>query len=178
MVWEAISYNSWSHLVLGKVNSARYIAQVVNPVLASFIRQEGDVLLSRATHVHIQLLQHNVLFVVHNNCPCQQDPQISRQLNTSGTWWNGNLLFLQSLPQLLPNCDNECKMLGAIYRRMAFGTFDSLHARIHACVAARGGYTVYWCDWAPLTVICVSFGLNLLSYIPTMINYQSHQFEI
>ena len=28
----------------GKVNSARYIAQVVNPVLLPFIRQEGDVL--------------------------------------------------------------------------------------------------------------------------------------
>ena len=28
----------------GKVNSARYIAQVLNPVPQSFIRQEGDVL--------------------------------------------------------------------------------------------------------------------------------------
>ena len=41
-----INYNSPSYLVFlqGKVNSARYIAQVVNPVLLSFRRQEGDVL--------------------------------------------------------------------------------------------------------------------------------------
>ena len=41
-----ISYNSWSHLVLlqSKVNKARYIAQVVNPVLLPYLRQKGDVL--------------------------------------------------------------------------------------------------------------------------------------
>ena len=44
----AISYNSWSHFVFlqGKVNSAHYIAQVVNAVLLPFIQQEGDVLFS------------------------------------------------------------------------------------------------------------------------------------
>ena len=43
---ESISCNSWSHLMFlqGKVNSARYIEQVVNPVLLSFLLQEGDVL--------------------------------------------------------------------------------------------------------------------------------------
>ena len=52
LVWGAISYNPQSHLVYleGKVNSARYIAQVVNPVLLPFLRLEGDV------HVHIRLL--------------------------------------------------------------------------------------------------------------------------
>ena len=30
--------------------------------------------------------------------------------------------------------------------------------------------------WAPLTVTCVSFGLNLLSYTPAIINYLLHQF--
>ena len=46
MVWGTISYNSRSHLVFfhGKVNSARYIAQVVIPVLLPFLHQEGDVL--------------------------------------------------------------------------------------------------------------------------------------
>ena len=39
MVWGVISYNSWSHLVFlqGKVNSACYIALVVNPVLLPFL---------------------------------------------------------------------------------------------------------------------------------------------
>ena len=45
MVWEAVSYNSLSHLLFlqDKVKSACYIAQVVNPVLQPFLRQEGDV---------------------------------------------------------------------------------------------------------------------------------------
>ena len=49
MVWQSISYNSRSHLVFlqGKVNSAYYIAQVVNPVLLAFLLQEGDVLFQR-----------------------------------------------------------------------------------------------------------------------------------
>ena len=43
---EAISYNSLSDLVFlqSKVNSAHYIAQVVNPVLLPFLRQEVKVL--------------------------------------------------------------------------------------------------------------------------------------
>ena len=42
----AISYNSRSHLqfLLGKVNTARYIVQVLNPVLLPFLRKEGDML--------------------------------------------------------------------------------------------------------------------------------------
>ena len=43
------------HLVFlqGKVNSARYIALVVNPVLLPFLRQEGDVLFQQDnTHTH------------------------------------------------------------------------------------------------------------------------------
>ena len=34
--------------------------------------------------------------------------------------------------------------------------YDPLHARIHACVASRWGYTVYYATvWAPLTVTFV-----------------------
>ena len=32
--------------------------------------------------------------------------------------------------------------------------------------------------WSPLTVTCVTFGLNLLSRFPKMINYLSHKFAI
>ena len=98
------SYISQSHLVFlqGKVSSELYISQVVNPVLPPYFRQESDVLFSKATYAHIRLLRRNMkilipvgtviivvaevkypraLFVVYN-CPGQQDPQISRQLNT------------------------------------------------------------------------------------------------
>ena len=49
MVWGAISYNSRSHFVFlqGKVNSVRYIAQVVTPMLLPFLRQECDVIIQQ-----------------------------------------------------------------------------------------------------------------------------------
>ena len=80
-----ISYNLWSHLVFlqGKVNSARYIAQVVNPVLLPFLRQEGDVLFQLDnTHPHRAAATQCALCNV--NCPGQQDSQVSCQLNTYG----------------------------------------------------------------------------------------------
>ena len=43
MVWGA-SVISRGLFLKGEVNSARYIAWVVNPVLLSFLQQEGDVL--------------------------------------------------------------------------------------------------------------------------------------
>ena len=57
--------------------------------------------------------------------------------------------------------------------------YDHLHAKIHACVAARGGYIVYWCDCLDTLYcnMCFSFSLNL-SYTPTIINYMSHQYII
>jgi hypothetical protein len=60
-------------------------------------------------------------------------------------------------------------MLGTIYHRMHY---DSLHVRIHNCIATRWdrlfiGMTV----WAPPTEMYVSLVLNLLSYTSTIINY-------
>ena len=122
------------------------------------------VFFSKTMHLHIWLLWCNMLFVVYNNCPGQQDPQISPQLNTYGTWWSRNLLFLQSLPQPLLNCDNWCKMLGIIYRRTIFSTFMTVCLHEYMPVLPPEEVTL-WNDlavWAPLT--CVSFVLNLLSY--------------
>ena len=106
---------------------------------------------SSTRSILIRLMRRNVLFVVYN-CPAQQKSQISRKLNTHGIWWSGNLLFLQILPQPLPNCNSTCKMR---YRQR--------------------GYTVYRCDCLGTPYFDVCFiGLNLLSYTPTIINYLSH----
>ena len=120
-----------------------------------------------------------MLFMVYNNCPGQQDPQISHQLNTYGTWWSGNLLFLQSLPQPLPNCDNRCKMLGTIYHRMTFSTFMTVCMQEYKPVLLPEGGTLSQCDClsTPYCDMSVSSDLNL-SYTLTMINYLSHQFTI
>ena len=64
MVWGAISYNSWSHLVFlqGKVNSVRNIAQAVNPVLLPFIQQEGGVLFQQDdTYPHMAAATQHAL---------------------------------------------------------------------------------------------------------------------
>ena len=93
MVWRTINYNSQSHLVFlqGKVNRLLILCQ------CHFFDRKVMWFFSRTTYVHIRLLCCNVLFMVYNNCPGQQDPQISCQLNTYGKQWSRNLLFLQSL---------------------------------------------------------------------------------
>ena len=113
----ATSYNSLSHL--DKVNSALYIAQVVNPVLLPFHPQESDLLSSRTTHIRAWVLRYNVLFVVYNNnCPGQQDPQISYHSTRMG--------HDEAEPSRV--CHNHCRIAttGARcleqYRRMTFGT--------------------------------------------------------
>ena len=40
-----------------------------------------------------------------------------------------------------PDCNNRCKRQDDIQH-----LYGCLHVRIHACIVARGGYTVYWCD--------------------------------
>ena len=93
-----------------------------NPCYCHLCEREVMCFFSMTTIVHIRLLRRNMLFMVYNNWHGQQEPQISCQLNTYGTWWSGNF-FLQSLPQPFLNYDNGCKMLGTIYRRMTFSTF-------------------------------------------------------
>ena len=55
MVWRSISCNLQSHMVFlqGKINSAWYFAEFVNPVLLPFLRQEGNVLFEEGNaHPH------------------------------------------------------------------------------------------------------------------------------
>ena len=66
----AIHYNSRSHLVFlqGKVNSARYIAQVVNPVPLSFLRQESDVLFQQDNARLHTAAATGLALRLYNNC--------------------------------------------------------------------------------------------------------------
>ena len=121
----------------GKVNSARYIGLVINPVILSFLQQEG---VTRTMHVHIQLLRCNVLFVMYN-CPGQQVPQISCQLNTYGTYRSGNLLFsATTITELRQQVHDAWDNLSQDDIRHLY---DHLHARIHVPIAAREGSTVH-----------------------------------
>ena len=70
MVWEVISYNSQSYLAFlqDKVNSAPYIAPVVNPVLLPFLQQEDDVLFQQdSARPHTAAVMQHAL---HGVLPC------------------------------------------------------------------------------------------------------------
>ena len=84
---EAISYKSRSDLAFlqGKVNSARYVAQVVNPVLLSFLRQEGDMIFQQDNARPQTPPATQLVLRGYKNCRGQQELQITRQLNTHGT---------------------------------------------------------------------------------------------
>ena len=153
----AISYNSRSHLVFlrGKVNSAHYIAEAFNPVLLPFLRQEGDVL-----NRQYNTRPHKAAATLCALQGVQQLPWPARSPDLSPIehiWWSGNLLFLHSLPQPLPNCDNRCKMLGTICRRMTFSTFMTVCMREYMPAMLLEGCTlcIDVTVWAPFTVMCV-----------------------
>ena len=59
-------------------------------------------------HIHVWLMQPNVLFVVYN-WPAQQYPQISRQLNMIGTWWSRNLRLVHNNPGNGNQNENESR---------------------------------------------------------------------
>ena len=165
----AIGYNSRSHLVFlqDKINSAHYIAQVVNPRLLPFLRRECGVF-SRTTHIHMQLLRRNVLFVVSNKWTGQQAPRSLANWALNGYDEKGTYSFSKV-------CHSHCRIatVGARCLGQSIAGWYSaplwlLCARIHPCIAVRGGtLCIEVTVWIPLTVMCVSFGLNLLSVFST-----------
>ena len=131
--------------------------RLLTPCYYHFFDRKVMCFLSITTTVHIGHLRRNMLFVVYNNCHDQQDPQISRQLNTYGTWWSGNLTLSPEPATIIAELrqrmqDTWDNLLQDYIRHL----YDRLHARIHVWVAAKGGDTVHWYD-----CLCVSFGLNL-----------------
>ena len=149
----------------GNLNSVFYIIQVVNSVLLIFLRQRGGLLFQQDNaHPHTAATtQRTFRSEQQLTCP-ERYPDLS-QLTMYGTLWRRNLLFLQSLPQPLPNRDNGCKMLGTVYRRMTFGTFMTFSMREYtpALPLDVGTMTIDVTIWAPLSLTCV-FHLVLICH--------------
>ena len=96
---------------MSAIGTTTTLHRLLTPCYCHFFYRKVMCFFSSIMHIHIWLLWRNVLFVMYNNHPGQQDPQISCHMNKYGTWWSRNLFFNQSLPQTLPNCDNGCKNL-------------------------------------------------------------------
>ena len=181
MMWEVISYNTRPLLVFlyGKVNSACYIPQVVNPVLLPFLRQESDELFQQENaHPYSAAATQCALCGV-NQLPW---PARSPDLSPIEHVWNmmkgETHLFPEAattIAELRQRMQDAWDNLSQDDIRHLYGRF---HARIHACVSSRGKYTTYCCDCLATAYcdMCVSFGVNFLSNTPIMINYLSHQF--
>ena len=75
-------------------------------------------------------------------------------------------LYLQRIPQPLPNCDKGCKVFGTIYRRMTFGTFMTVCMREYTPALPPEGVTlcIDVTGYPLLWYVFFAFGLNL-SYI-------------
>ena len=86
----------------GKVNSAHYIAQVVNPVLLPFLRQEGDVFFQLDNaHPHTAAMMQHALRGV------QQLPWPARTPDLSPIKYVWDMI---KRVQPLLNCVNGCNM--------------------------------------------------------------------
>ena len=141
MVWGTTGFNSLSHLVFlqGKVNSVRYIAQVVNPVLLPFLQHDN-------AYPHMCAVMQCALHGV------QQLPWQARlpDLSPIENVW---VLMKWELTLFSRACHNHCrivttgaKCLGKCIAGCHLAPLWHLNARIHACIATRRSYTVYWCD--------------------------------
>ena len=110
----AIIFSSWSHLVFlqGKVNSVCYIAQVVNPMLLPFLRQEGHVLFQQdnaCPHMAaaMQCALHGVQqlpWPARSPDVLQARPPDVCQLNLTGHDDTGTYSFSRA-------CHNHCRIL-------------------------------------------------------------------
>ena len=136
---------------------------------------------NRTTHGHIRLLRCNVLFVVYNNCPGQQDPQISRQLNTYRKRHDKEGIYSFSTachnPCVLANTGARC--LGQSIAGWLWHLYNCLHARIHASIAARRG-AVYLCDClgTPYCDVCFIWSEFIIIYsyndkLPVLSNFNT-----
>ena len=146
MVWRAISYNSRSHLVFlqGEVNSAHYVAQVVNPVLLPFLRQEGDVLFQQDNaHPITAADKQHALRGVQQRPRSRRSPDLTPFEHVRHMMkWEFTLSPepATTIAELRQRVQDAWDSLWQVDIRHLY---DCLYARIHACVAVRGRYTVY-----------------------------------
>ena len=146
----AITYNSRSHLVYlqDKVNSARYITQVVNPVLLPFLRQEGDMLFQQDNaHPHMAAATQRALRGVQQLPWPARSPDLSPNEHV---WdmvkWELTLspepaAIIAELRQRVQEARDD------ISQEDIRHLYGCLNARIHACIDTRRDYTVYLCDY-------------------------------
>ena len=147
-----------------KVNNARYITTAVNSVLLPFIWQGVDVIFQQNNaRPHTAAATQRALRGVQLPWPAW-----TPDLSPIERVWDmmKRELFLQSLPKPLPNCDNGCKMLGKIYRRIKSGTYMNICLREYTPALPQEGLhcVLMWLFGHPLLwhvyFICSEFVTN------------------
>ena len=132
-------YNSRLHFVFlqSKVGSARYITQVVNHVLQLFLQLKMMCFFIRTAYVHLRALRGVQLpwpARIPDLSPIEHVwDMMKRELILSPESATTIAELRQRMQDAWDNLSQED------IRHL----YDSLHVRIHACVAARGGYIVY-----------------------------------
>ena len=135
-------------------------------MLLPFLRQENMCFFSKTTHVHIRLIPRNVLFVVYKNCPVHHDPP---DLSPIEHLWDMMQRELSLSPEPATTIAELRQRVQDAWDNLSQDDirhlYEYLHARLHAFVATRGGYTAYLCDCldTPYCEMYISVGLNLLS---------------
>ena len=173
VVFNDESYNLRSHLAFlqGKVNSPTTLHRLLTPCYCHFNRKVMCFFQQDNTHPHMAAVMQPTLYDVQLPWPAQF-PDLSP---IEHVWdmmkWELTLTPepATTIAKLWQRVQNAWDNLSQDDIRHLY---DRLRARIHACVAAMGQYTVYW--W----LFAHPFGLNLSSYPPTVINYLSCQFSI
>ena len=135
---------SWcerSHLVFlqGKVNSASYFSQVVNPVLLTFLRQEGDVLFQQDNaRPHTAAATQRVLRVV------QQLPWLARSpIEHLWDLMKRELIFSPEPATIIAELQQRMQdAWDSLSQDDIRHLYHCLHTRIHTCVVARGVHFV------------------------------------
>ena len=144
---EAICYNSLSHLVFlqGEVNSARYIAQVVNPVNCHFFDVISCAFQHYNAHPHTAAATQRIFRGVQlpwtARSPDLSPIEYVRDVNEAGPYSFSRAYHKPiKMAELRQRAQDTLDNLSQDDIRHLY---DRLHVRIHACVAARGSYTVY-----------------------------------
>lgn len=146
MVWGAISYTGRTHLVIieGTLNSARYIQTVIEPIVLPFLDRQGNMLFQQDNaRPHVSRATQRALERVSQLPWPARSPDLS-PIEHVWDWMKRRLTRSARPARTLVQLRRQVEMAWqAVPQDYIQHLYDRLHGRIAACIAAKGGYTLY-----------------------------------